>query len=247
MHNSPSPYSVSIILPVINETFSLRKTVEIITQSNSEDLAEILIVFAKRTTQDAMREIELLTQQYPKLIRTHEQQMPYIGGAMREAFDRCLGSHVIMMASDLETDPQLVEKLISISKKNPKAIVTVSRWIQGGGFHLYSPIKLVANWIFQKIFSLLFWTKLTDMTYAYRIFPSHLVKEIQWEELRHPFLFETIIKPLRLGVLVFEIPGQWSARLEGDSQNTFMRNFDYFRVGLRVRLMPKSKIINHHI
>jgi hypothetical protein len=245
MNNSPSPYSVSIILPVINETFSLRKTVEIIIQSNAKDLAEILIVFAKRTTQDALREIEMLTQQYPELIRTHEQQMPYIGGAMREAFDRCLGSHVIMMASDLETDPQLVEKLISISKKNPKVIVTVSRWIQGGGFHLYSPIKLVANWIFQKIFSLLFWTKLTDMTYAYRIFPSYLVKEIQWEELRHPFLFETIIKPLRLGVLVFEIPGQWSARLEGDSQNTFMRNFDYFRVGLRVRLMRRSKILNH--
>jgi hypothetical protein len=219
--------------------------VEIIIQSNAKDLAEILIVFAKRTTQDALREIEMLTQQYPELIRTHEQQMPYIGGAMREAFDRCLGSHVIMMASDLETDPQLVEKLISISKKNPKVIVTVSRWIQGGGFHLYSPIKLVANWIFQKIFSLLFWTKLTDMTYAYRIFPSYLVKEIQWEELRHPFLFETIIKPLRLGVLVFEIPGQWSARLEGDSQNTFMRNFDYFRVGLRVRLMRRSKILNH--
>ena len=218
---------------------------EIIIQSNAKDLAEILIVFAKRTTQDALREIEMLTQQYPELIRTHEQQMPYIGGAMREAFDRCLGSHVIMMASDLETDPQLVEKLISISKKNPKVIVTVSRWIQGGGFHLYSPIKLVANWIFQKIFSLLFWTKLTDMTYAYRIFPSYLVKEIQWEELRHPFLFETIIKPLRLGVLVFEIPGQWSARLEGDSQNTFMRNFDYFRVGLRVRLMRRSKILNH--
>jgi hypothetical protein len=245
MNSSPSPYSVSIILPVINETFSLRKTVEIIIQSNAKDLAEILIVFAKRTTQDALREIEMLTQQYPELIRTHEQQMPYIGGAMREAFDRCLGSHVIMMASDLETDPQLVEKLISISKKNPKVIVTVSRWIQGGGFHLYSPIKLVANWIFQKIFSLLFWTKLTDMTYAYRIFPSYLVKEIQWEELRHPFLFETIIKPLRLGVLVFEIPGQWSARLEGDSQNTFMRNFDYFRVGLRVRLMRRSKILNH--
>jgi len=172
MNNSPAPYSASIILPVINETFSLRKTVEIIIQSNAEDLAEILIVFAKRTTQDALREIELLNQQYPELIRTHEQQLPYIGGAMREAFDRCLGSHVIMMASDLETDPQLVEKLISISKKNPKVIVTVSRWIQGGGFHLYSPIKLVANWIFQKIFSLLFWTKLTDMTYAYRIFPS---------------------------------------------------------------------------
>ena len=52
-------------------------------------------------------------------------------------------------------------------------------------------------------------THLTDMTYAYRIMPTQLVQSIRWEELRHPFFFETMIKPLRLGVPVVEIPAVW--------------------------------------
>ena len=42
----------------------------------------------------------------------------------------------------------------------------------------------------------IFLTKLSDMTYGFRIFPSDLVKEIKWQELKHPFLLETILKPL---------------------------------------------------
>ena len=38
----------------------------------------------------------------------------------------------------------------------------------------------------------IFLTKLSDMTYGFRIFPSNLIKEIKWQELKHPFLLETI-------------------------------------------------------
>jgi hypothetical protein len=81
------------------------------------------------------------------------------------------------------------------------------------------------------------------MTYAYRIFPTKLLQAIRWEELRHPLLFETVVKPLRLGVKVIEIPGIWRARTEGESQNTFARNFEYFRIGLRVRFATAQHIL----
>jgi hypothetical protein len=81
------------------------------------------------------------------------------------------------------------------------------------------------------------------MTYGFRIFPAALVHSIQWEELRHPFLFETILKPLRLGVRVKEIPGVWAVRKEGESQNTFFRNFEYFPIGLKVRFTDKEKLL----
>ena len=61
---------------------------------------------------------------------------------------------------------------------------------------------------------------MTDMTYAYRIFPTKLLQAIKWTELRHPSLFETVIKPLRLGIKVIRIPGVRRARTEGESQNT---------------------------
>lgn len=179
----------------------------------------------------------------PDKIVVHTQKLPFLGGAVREAFDLCHGTHVIMMASDLETDPNLVQKLIEEEKKNPEMIVTATRWRKGGDFQGYNPLKLVFNYLFQKFFSLLYGVNLSDMTYGYRIFPTSLVQSIQWEELRHPFLFETILKPLRLGVQVKEIPGVWSARKEGQSQNTFLRNFEYFPIGLKVRFTKKSNLL----
>ena len=81
------------------------------------------------------------------------------------------------------------------------------------------------------------------MTYAYRIMPRSLVKRIRWEELRHPFLLETLIKPLMLKTPVKEIPANWAARTEGESQNTFLRTFSYIKIALKVRFYKVKDLI----
>jgi hypothetical protein len=235
--------SATIVLPVMNETFSLEETVRIILRGDLSKVREILIVVCPRTTADAMAVVRRLQASLPELVVVHEQTLPHLGGALREAFDLARGSHVVMMASDLETDPRDVEALIASAQRHPAAITAASRWLEGGSFHGYSSIKLLLNWIFQAIFALLYGKRLTDMTYGYRIYPTRLVKGIRWEELRHPFLFEALVKPLRLGTQVIEIPSVWTARREGESQNTFFANFVYFRTGLKSRLIGKEALL----
>jgi glycosyltransferase involved in cell wall biosynthesis len=235
--------SATIILPVVNETYSLVQTVDSILETSKPDVRELLIVVCDRTTRESMATIDSLSARFGDLVVVHHQKLKFLGGAMREAFGLARGTHTIMMASDLETDPALVPRLVAEARAHPDAIVTVTRWHSKGGFKNYNGIKLVANWIFQKLFAALYWTELTDMTYAYRIFPTKLLQAIEWEELRHPFLFETVVKPLRLGAQVIEIPGVWRARTEGESQNTFARNFEYFRVGLRVRFAAGDHLL----
>lgn len=239
--------SATIILPVMNETVSLKTTVDVILRDAADYVKELLIVVCDRTTPEAMATVERLQQTLGSLVVVHHQRLPFLGGAMREAFARAQGSHTIMMASDLETDPALVRTLIDESIKKPAAIITASRWLRGGSFEGYSRVKLLCNWIFQRLFSLLYGKRLTDMTYAYRIFPTALVRSIEWEELRHPFLFETLVKPLRLGVDVIEIPAVWKARIEGDSQNTFFRNFAYFRIGLKTRWASRHRLLTTNV
>lgn len=235
--------SVSVILPVMNETLSLEQTVDIILRDAKDDVREFLIVVCDRTTPSALATVEQLGTRLGSLVMVHRQDLPFLGGALREAFDLARGSHVLLMASDLETDPDLVKAMIERERSSPSGIVTASRWIKGGSFQGYSKLKLLLNWIFQRGFSALYGTNLTDMTYAYRIMPTKLVQAILWEELRHPFLFETMIKPLRLGIDVTEIPATWKARVEGESQNTFMRNFSYFRIGFKTRLARRSSLL----
>jgi glycosyltransferase involved in cell wall biosynthesis len=240
---TPAMESASVILPVMNETISLRETVDIILRDARDLVREFLIVVCDRTTPEAMTTVGQLKSELGELVVVHHQKMPFLGGAIREAFELARGSHVILMASDLETDPNLVRPMLDLEAQNPSGIVTASRWIAGGSFEGYSRLKLWLNWVFQRMFSLLYSTRLSDMTYAYRVMPTRLVQSIRWEELRHPFLFETLIKPLRLGVPVVEVPAVWKARKEGDSQNTFFRNFVYFRTGLKTRFASKSTIL----
>lgn len=233
--------SVSIILPVINETVSLRQSVETVLRNVKRELIrEFIIVVCKRTTPEAMAVAGELQKELGELVVVLQQKLPFLGGALRDAFDVCRGSHVIIMGSDLETNPDDVHILIAEEQKNPAGIVTTSRWIRGGEFNGYSPIKLLCNWIFQRFFSVLYLTRLTDMTFGFRIMPTALAQAIQWEEVRHPFNLESVVKPLRLGVAVSEIPTIWNPRIEGESQNPFFRNFEYFRIGFKARFANRN-------
>lgn len=239
---TPQFTSASIILPVINETVSLRQTMDVILRDvPRESIKEIIIVICKKTIPESMAVIADLQKQYGDLVVVLNQKLPFLGGALRDSFDISRGSHVVMMASDLETDPKDVKSLIEESKKDPAAIIATTRWLVAGQFHGYSKIKLLCNWIFQRFFSILYGTKLTDMTFGFRLLPTNVVQAIQWEEVRHPFNLETIVKPLRLGVTAKEISTGWQARIEGESQNPFFRNFEYFRTGFKTRFAsPKS-------
>jgi glycosyltransferase involved in cell wall biosynthesis len=239
---APSFESLSVVLPTLGETDSLTHTIDCLMGDLAEEIVQIIVIVCDRTTDDALRHAEAAVAKYPEVVSIHEQELPFFGGAVRKAFEVVTGSHTILMASDLETRPEDAPVLVAAAKEHPDAVITASRW-KGGGFKGYNPVKLVANWIFQKSFAVLYGTHLSDMTFGYRILPTHLVKSIQWEELRHPFVLETIVKPLRLGVRAIEVPTSWEARVEGESVNPFMRNFEYFRPGLKTRFMSREAIL----
>lgn len=235
-------FSVSILLPVLNETFSLKQTVDTIAGSCSSYIVEFIIVYCRKTNCESLKVINELQARYGALVFAFEQKRPFLGGAFRDAFEICKGTHVVVMSSDLETDPALVEQFILNSKKEPQVIFTATRW-NGGSFVNYHPVKLIFNFIFQKIFALLYHTNLSDLTFGFRIFPVNLVKSIEWKELRHPFLLETLLIPLRMGVKVKEIPTSWIARKDGTSANPFFSNFRYIATGIRIRFCQKKKLL----
>ena len=204
---NPTPF-VSVILPVINETDSLLETVHAILQSSDRDVREFLVIVCEKTTRESLAVCGRLKAALGGRLVLYHQRLPYLGGAMRDAFEIAQGSHVLMMASDLNTDPRIVRDFVAAAKQNPNAVITGCRWVKGGGFENYGAGNQAANFFFQRFFARLYGCNLRDLTYGYRLFPAELVKSIEWEELGHAFLFETILKPLRLGVPVIEIDGK---------------------------------------
>ena len=122
----------------------------------------------------------------PDSVRMIQQTLPFLGGALREGLLAARGSHVIVMYSDGESDPRSVIDLIDKARENPESVVSASRWLNGNSFEDDPTVKTLLNYLFQKTFSLLYWKKLTDFTFGYRIHPTQLIQAIEWQETAEP-------------------------------------------------------------
>jgi len=236
---------ITIILPTLDEGPLLSKTVEeSFAQLPKHDVRALFVTSARLTTKETRTELEKSKHAFPGRVESFDQIRPGVGSAIREAFDRAEGDAVIIMTPDMETPPvalpDIVEKL-----QQGYDVVATTRWRRGISFNGYNPIKLILNLIFQQLFRALYFTRLGDLTYGYRAFRISVVKNIVWEEDRHPFFFETILKPLRLGYKIAEVDVPWdifAVRKTSIGRATLKDFFVYVWTGLRNRFLPKSRI-----
>lgn len=235
----------TIIVPVIRETDLFEQVVETILDTcKHEDLAEfIIVIHPQYTAQECYASIERMRQKCEELgiaYRLLEQNLPGMGGAMRDALDIAKGSHTIIQNADMALNPRLVAKLIECAKERPNEITSVSRYMKGGKIEDgYKKTKLIWNKLSQKYCAILYQSKLTDYTYSYRICPTKYYHAVNWEELKHPFALEMTLKFLRLGIKVYEIPGNQV----GGSQSGYAETMLYLPASLHFRFMSKKKIL----
>jgi len=142
----------------------------------------------------------------------------------------------------LETPPEALPAIMQKLEEGYDVVVT-TRWRRGVALNGYHPGKFMLNFIFQQIFRALYLTALSDLTYGYRAFRTEVVQSIRWEEPRHPFFFETILKPLRLGYRIAEVDAPWDtfiARKTSTGRATSKDLLGYIRTGLRNRFLSKK-------
>lgn len=232
----PTERLVTIVLPVMNEVDSLIESIDVIDSHCGQWKHEFLIVISPRTTQLAARNAEQIAAARPGDVRVLLQSLPGLGGAMIDAFAAAKGERIVMMSSDLETDPATVPEMLRLSDSNPGSIVATTRWRgSGAGFVGYGRRKQLANRVFQAVIRSLYGTSLSDLTYGFRLYPRESLHGHDWRTRNHAFLLESLLRPLRAGWPVLEIPARWSPRREGSSNNDWTFYASYFKVALLVR------------
>lgn len=235
----------TIIIPVIRETDLFEQVVRTILDTCShEDLEEfIVVVHPEYTAQESFASIENMRRQCEQAgvsYKVLEQKLPGMGGAMRDALDIAKGTHTVIQNADMALDPRLVAKLIECARKDPRDITSVSRHMRGSQIEEgYDKLKLGWNILAQKYCAVLYQSRLTDFTYAYRICPTRYYHAVKWEEVKHPFALEGTLKFLRLGIKFHEIPGNQV----GGSQSGYGETLLYLPVSLKIRFMRKRNIL----
>ncbi|PIQ68510.1 MAG: hypothetical protein COV91_03590 [Candidatus Taylorbacteria bacterium CG11_big_fil_rev_8_21_14_0_20_46_11] len=242
MTASKTHVRLSIVVTVYSETFSVKETVSRLLKHNRGYIHEILLVVAPKSSRDSFEICHALEQEYP-LVHVHVQkQTPGVGFAYREGMFLATGTHVALMSGDLETEPEAVDRMVKKIEDTGADVVIASRWLPGGGFVRYDKAKLVLNFLFQKMFRILYRTRLTDLTYGFKILSREVAQTIHWEGTLHEIFIETTVKPLHAGYRCEEVPSIWIGRKEGVSKNTFFRNLRYIRVALQTLLCNKKSL-----
>jgi dolichol-phosphate mannosyltransferase len=225
---------LSVVVTVFSETFSLRETIDILLGGDRGYIHEIILLTSPRASQETFAICRECEKRDPRIRTVIQINNPGIGWAYREGMQAATGNYVALMAGDLETEPAAIDRMVDKILATGCDGVIANRWLPGGGFTNYAPLKLVLNWIFQKIFSVLFWTKLGDLTFGFKILSRRVVEQVQWESTLHETCIETTVKPLKMGFYIEQVPSVWVGRREGVSVNGFFRNFRYVRLALKV-------------
>ena len=221
-------YSISIILPILNEINSLKKTLLILNKIQIEK--EYIIIYSNKLTNITVKkEIYNLKKKY-KNLRYFKQKKPFVGGAIDLGIIKAQKKYIAIMASDMETNPYELKKMINISSKNLDSIVSADRWISNKGFSDYGLIKFLANFMFQKLLKFFFNYKILDFTFAYRVYPKNALKGHRINELRHGFALELLLVPMKKKFNVITVPAKWKKRVEGYSSITIKSYFSYLKV-----------------
>jgi hypothetical protein len=233
---------LSILLPVIDENKSLQKTLQVILKDNSNDIKKIIIILdKKKSLEKSINLTKKLSKKNKKIVFLF-QKKPKLGGALIDAINLIKTSHSVIMSSDLETDPSTVKEMIKYSKKNPEYIIQASRWDGNkNNFNDYGLIKMIFNYFFQRIFSLIYKVDCNDLTFGFRLLPSIYLKKEKWEMYDHSFLLESILKPIMRGAKIITINSKWKKRIEGKSYNQFSNYFRYVYIGIWIYLSYKKK------
>ena len=237
---------VTVVLPTLDEGPLLIQTVRaVFEQLPGHDTQIIIAASARLTTRETRAAIVELVARYGSKIDAFDQVRPGVGEALKEAFARADGDAVVLMTSDLETPPEILPQMIQ-KLEDGYDMATATRWRKGFAFNGYNPVKMTLNFLFQQIFRAVYFTRLSDLTYGYRAFRIEVVKSIRWEESRHPFFFETMLKPLRLGYKIAEVDAPWEMFMTRKSSTGRAKSKDllaYIRVGLRNRFLLKRLML----
>ena len=229
---------LSIVVTVYSETFSIDETIKILLSNDRGYIQEILLLVSPRASDETFSICRRWAEQEPRVKVVVQKNNPGIGWAYREGMQAAKGNYVALMAADLETEPAAIDRMVQKVVETGCDEVIANRWLPGGGFTNYDPLKLVFNWIFQKAFRVLFWTRIGDFTFGLKLLSKEVAEAIEWEGTMHEICIETTVKPLKKGYHLEQVSTSWVGRKEGTSVNTFFKNFRYVKLGLRVFLTP---------
>ena len=151
------------------------------------------------------------------------QKTPGLGAAYVEGLEEATGDVIITFSPDGNSVPEYLPDLINKINEGYE-LVTVSRYLDWATSEDDDHITAFGNWLFTKIYNLLFGQKLTDYLVMYRAFKISIIKNLKVEHKAISWQSQMMCRAARAGLKLGEIPGNEPARIGGIRKMNPIRN-----------------------
>ena len=208
---------LSIIIPVRNEEFLIKKIVDQL-ESKLKSLSYEIIFINDFSTDNTTKTVEELIKSKPQ-INIYDNKRKGLGGAITRGINIANGEVICIMMSDLSDSIDHLVKYYSIIKNEEVDAVFGSRFMQGSKVIDYPKKKLILNRIFNVITKLLFMSNYNDFTNAFKIYKKDaLLKAFPLVSESFNIFLELPLKIISRKMKYKIIPISWINRKEGASK-----------------------------
>ncbi len=237
---SNNDFALSIIIPAYNEKNSLRNNVKCALQMNDKIIHEVIIIVSLYADPETLKVCQELSQLNPKVSYHIQKRNTGLGYALREGFALARGTHVQILYADCESDPERIVDFVKKAHNTNADMVIASRYLEHENIVNCPWIHYFFNRTYQKIFRILFRTKLHDLTFGYNLIRIDIIRTILWQSSKHEIATEMVLKALKMNYHIEEIPVIWKRRDEGKSTLNPIRYIYYPLMALFILLCPRK-------
>jgi dolichol-phosphate mannosyltransferase len=219
IHKNNGNADFTLLIPAWNEHEVIEDAVSAVEKFFRGKNFELLIV-NDGSSDSTAKIVNSLKKKYKNLrLISHSENMG-MGAALSTGFAHAKGNVVINMDADLTHPLSKVSKMLS-SIKDGYDVVICSRYVPGGRMKDVPLWRQAISVVCNKVFRLLFWSRIHDMTSGYRAYKIGAARKINLRSKGFEAPLESTIRSIKLGLKVKEIPIVLGLREKGNSK------FDY--------------------
>jgi glycosyltransferase involved in cell wall biosynthesis len=207
---------ISVVLPAYNEATTIRRLVRECLASTPSPREVLVVDDGSDDGTAAMAEAA----------GARVVGLPRNGGkgvAVREGLAAARGDVIVLLDADGQDDPAEIPALLDALTDGVDMVVG-SRFLGRFGEGAITPLNYAGNRFLTFVLNVLFATHMTDALAGFKAMRASRLRGIRLEARRYDIEVELLVRFLRHGARVIEIPVSRSARLHGTSRLASFRD-----------------------
>lgn len=216
----PSGVEVSVVIPAKNEG-----DVVVDVAGRARGHSQQVIVVDGHSTDGSVEQLRRLG---VTIIQDHGRGK---GEALRCGLEAASGTIIVTMDADGSHDPRLIETLVAPIRADEADMVIGCR-MRGGSDEFAGTwgmfVRLWGNNFLTQLINMRFRTTLTDTQNGFRAARADMLKQLTLRENKHTIELEMVLKVLKQGGRVVQVPTHEYARRAGQSTLSVTHQAPYF-------------------